>query len=72
MILCYEVGRETTNGMPHVDLQPLAELREAYESMASMMAPSKVIGVAMNSRLLSAEAPKQNAIEFKRVWTPCV
>ncbi len=56
MILCYEVGRQTTNGMPHVDLQPLTALREAYESMASMMGPSKVIGVAMNSRLLSAEA----------------
>ena len=37
-------------------LRRLAELRSVYESMANLLAPSKVIGVAMNSRLLSAEA----------------
>lgn len=56
MILCYEVGREAVNGMPYVGLQPLAALRDAYESMANLMGPSKVIGVAMNTRLISADA----------------
>ncbi len=55
MILCYEAGRETINGMPEIALKPLDELRAAYESTASLMMPSKVIGIAMNSRLLSAE-----------------
>jgi uncharacterized NAD-dependent epimerase/dehydratase family protein len=56
MVLCYEVGREQIHGMPRVNLRRLDELRSVYESMANLLAPSKVIGVAMNSRLLSAEA----------------
>jgi uncharacterized NAD-dependent epimerase/dehydratase family protein len=65
MILCYEVGRESINGMPHVGLQSLTALREAYESMANMMAPSKVIGVAMNSRLVSAEAADSERVRVQ-------
>ncbi len=56
MILCYEVGRETVNGMPHVGLKSLPELLAVYETMANVMGPSKVIGIAMNSRLVSDEA----------------
>ena len=55
MILCYEVGREGVNGMPHIELQSLNKLREAYETAASLMMPSRVIGIAMNSRLISEE-----------------
>ena len=55
MILCYEAGREVVHGMPEITLKPLAELRAAYELIAALMMPSKVIGIAMNSRLLSAE-----------------
>lgn len=55
MILCYEVGRENVNGMEHVPLQPLSKLIEVYESMANLMGPSKVIGVAMNSHYVSAD-----------------
>ncbi|MEM9657826.1 MAG: DUF1611 domain-containing protein, partial [Planctomycetota bacterium] len=36
-------------------LKSLADLKEAYESMAALMAPSQVIGVAMNGRRLAAE-----------------
>jgi uncharacterized NAD-dependent epimerase/dehydratase family protein len=54
LILCYEVGRESVNGMSHIGLKGLTELRDVYETMACVMAPSKVIGVAMNSRLVSA------------------
>lgn len=66
MILCYEVGRESINGMPHVGLKSLAALCEAYESMANMMAPSKVIGVAMNSRLVSAEAAESERTQVQK------
>jgi uncharacterized NAD-dependent epimerase/dehydratase family protein len=31
-------------------------LKDAYESAATLMMPSQVIGIAMNSRLLSVEA----------------
>jgi uncharacterized NAD-dependent epimerase/dehydratase family protein len=54
MILCYEVGRHAVHGMPQVPLVPLKTLREVYESMANLMFPSQVIGIAMNSRRVSA------------------
>jgi uncharacterized NAD-dependent epimerase/dehydratase family protein len=55
LILCYEAGRTHTYGMPNVPLTPLAKLREVYETMANLRAPARVIGVAINSRLLTAE-----------------
>jgi uncharacterized NAD-dependent epimerase/dehydratase family protein len=56
MILCYEAGRPHTHGMEHVPLTPLAVLRDAYEMMARLIAPSRVIGVAINSRRLTDAA----------------
>ncbi|MEQ8209132.1 MAG: DUF1611 domain-containing protein [Lacipirellulaceae bacterium] len=55
MILCYEVGRTVVSHMEQVPLQPLAKLRDTYEMIANLMHPSQVIGVAMNSRMVSAE-----------------
>lgn len=55
MILCYEVGRETIHGHDHVPLPPLAVVRDVYESLAAAMMPSRVIGISMNSRLVSAD-----------------
>jgi uncharacterized NAD-dependent epimerase/dehydratase family protein len=54
MIMCYEAGRPHVGGMPHVPLTPLPRLVEVYESMARLMGPSRVIGVAINTRRLSA------------------
>lgn len=56
MVLCYEAGRKAVHGMPDIGLTSLAVLKDAYESAANLMMPSQVIGIAMNSRLLSAEA----------------
>lgn len=55
LILCYEVGRKNVKGLEHVPLRGLAEAKQLYETMASVMHPCKVIGVAMNSRKVSAE-----------------
>jgi uncharacterized NAD-dependent epimerase/dehydratase family protein len=55
MILCYEVGRDCITGVEHVKIPPLAKVRELNEMMASITQPSRVIGVAMNSRRVSAE-----------------
>ncbi len=60
MIMCYEVGRENVNGMEHIALTSLPKLIEVYETMANLMGPSKVIGVAMNTRNVSeSEAEKE-------------
>ena len=55
LVMCYEAGRPATHGMEYVPLQPLAKLVEVYEMMANLMGPSRVIGVAMNSRRLNDE-----------------
>jgi uncharacterized NAD-dependent epimerase/dehydratase family protein len=55
MIMCYEVGRRTYHHMEHIPLQPLDHLIRVYEMMAGLMQPSRVIGVAMNSRLLTRD-----------------
>lgn len=59
MVLCYEVGRENVSHMDHIPLKSLSELRDVYETMAGLMMPSKVIGVAMNSRNVSADAAER-------------
>ena len=59
MILCYEAGREGIHNMEQIPLTSLAQLQTAYETMANLMHPSKVIGVAMNSRLLGDDESQQ-------------
>ncbi len=50
MILVYEAGRKNVHGMDYIPLTPLKKIVEMNEMMASLAMPSKVIGVAMNSR----------------------
>ena len=38
--------------MEQIPLVPLDRLRDVYETLADLMHPSRVIGVAVNSRLL--------------------
>lgn len=64
MIMCYEAARPATHGMEYVPLTPLAKLVEVYEVMANLMGPSKVIGVAMNSRRLDDD---QAEVEREKV-----
>ena len=56
MILCYQVGRERITGLEHLKIPPLAKIKELNETMASIHQDSKVIGIAMNSSLVSADA----------------
>jgi uncharacterized NAD-dependent epimerase/dehydratase family protein len=55
LILCYEVGRTQVNGMEPIPLKSLPELRTVYETLANLMFPCRVIGVAMNSRNVTRE-----------------
>ena len=64
MIMVYEAGRTNVHGMDYVPLTPLAKLVEVNEMMASLAMPSRVIGVAMNSRLLT---PDEAEAERERV-----
>ena len=64
MILVYEVGRQTITGIEHLPIPPLKKIRELNETMASVFHPSKVIGISMNSRGVSAAEAE---VERKRV-----
>lgn len=55
LILCYEMGRECVVGMDQVKLPALSDLIRLYETMAGIMHPCKVIGIAVNGRRFSDE-----------------
>jgi uncharacterized NAD-dependent epimerase/dehydratase family protein len=64
MILVYEAGRKHHMGMAHEPLPTLERVVAAYEQMASFVGGGRVIGVAINSRLLG---PADAAAERRRV-----
>jgi uncharacterized NAD-dependent epimerase/dehydratase family protein len=66
MILVYEAGRPHVLGMDYVQLPSLKKIVEANEMMASFAMPSKVIGVAMNSRLLKPEEAEAEREKVRR------
>lgn len=55
LILCYEMGREGVGGMNQFKLPSLAVLKQVYETMANLMHPCQVIGIAVNGRKFSDE-----------------
>jgi uncharacterized NAD-dependent epimerase/dehydratase family protein len=56
LILCYEMGRTQVHGMPGATLLDLQRLRVAYEMITGLVFPTRVIGVAINSRRVDATA----------------
>lgn len=64
LILCYELGRTHVHNMPIAPLLELSRLKDAYEMIAGLVFPTRVIGVAINSRRVDATAA---AAERKRV-----
>lgn len=54
LIFCYEVDRTHVAGIESVKLPSLAEFIKIYDLMANVHQPCKFIGVAMNSRRVSA------------------
>jgi uncharacterized NAD-dependent epimerase/dehydratase family protein len=53
-------------GMDYIDLPPLKKIVEANEMMASFAMPARVIGVAMNSRLLNADEAEAERERVRR------
>ncbi|MCP4782114.1 MAG: DUF1611 domain-containing protein [Fuerstiella sp.] len=64
LILCYEAGREMVKGLDEIPIPPLKTLVAAYENIAALRNPCRVIGVAMNGRKLS---PEEAVVERERV-----
>jgi uncharacterized NAD-dependent epimerase/dehydratase family protein len=59
LIMCYEVGRIGVHGMEEVSLVSPIHLKTVYETMANLMHPCRVIGVAMNSRRVSEQQAEE-------------
>jgi D-glutamate N-acetyltransferase len=67
LILVYEAGRKNVLGMDYVPLTPLAKIVEVNEMMAQLAWPkSRVIGVAMNSRLLAPDDAEKERERVRR------
>lgn len=61
LILVHHAGRTHYRALPEQRLPPLRELRAAYEQVAALLHPARVVGVALNpygrdERLVRAEA----------------
>lgn len=66
LIYCYEVGRQAVKGTDHIPLLPAAQLISIYQAIASLRHPCPVIGIAMNSRTVSAEAAEQERAAMEK------
>jgi uncharacterized NAD-dependent epimerase/dehydratase family protein len=49
LILVHCVGRTRFHAPPHGPIPPLRELRAAYEQVAALLHPARVVGVALNA-----------------------
>jgi uncharacterized NAD-dependent epimerase/dehydratase family protein len=54
LIFCYEAGRKQVKGLDDVDIPPLPDQMHAYEVAANLRHPCKIIGIAVNTRNLTA------------------
>lgn len=63
VIMCYEVGRETITGLPHLEIPPLARILELTLQAAAAVQPCRCIGIAVNGRLVD-EARVRREIEW--------
>ncbi len=68
MILCYEVGRTYPLGLEHIALPPLSTIRRLYEVAAAIRRPCPVIGIAMNSRLLTDDEADRERKQMERLF----
>lgn len=55
LVFCYEAGREQVKGLDSVNIPPLADQIHACEAVANLRHPCKVIGIAVNTRNLTAK-----------------
>ncbi len=55
LIFCYEAGRTQVKGLDNVDIPPLKDQMAAYEALANLRHPCRIIGIAINSRSLSED-----------------
>ncbi|XZE51720.1 DUF1611 domain-containing protein [Planctomycetaceae bacterium SH139] len=63
LIFCYQAGRKHVKGIDKVPIPPLSRQIAAYEQLANLRHPCRVIGIAVNTRDLNPDAA---AAEIRR------
>jgi uncharacterized NAD-dependent epimerase/dehydratase family protein len=63
LVLCHEAGRERVHGYESVELPPLAEYVDLYESLAAPVRPAPVAAGAINTRSIDEEATAREAVD---------
>jgi uncharacterized NAD-dependent epimerase/dehydratase family protein len=58
LVFCYEAGREQVKGLDEVDIPPLKDQMHVLESAANLRHPCRIIGIAVNTRNLTADETK--------------
>ena len=72
LILCHNASRVGINGREDFPLQSLTRTIEAYELMASLVHPAKVVGIALNtSKVDESEAKRQIQACAEESGLPC-
>lgn len=56
LIFCYEAGRTQVKGLDNVDIPPLRQQMKAFELLAELRHPCRIIAVAVNTRTLPEDA----------------
>ncbi|HEY7195871.1 MAG TPA: DUF1611 domain-containing protein [Gaiellaceae bacterium] len=65
LVLCHQPGDTEIEGCPGHPIPPLAELVELHERIALPARPTRVVGVALNTRRLSEEEARAAAEEIE-------
>ncbi|MFW6449136.1 MAG: DUF1611 domain-containing protein, partial [Halobacteriota archaeon] len=58
LVLCHEAGRDVVHGYESFDLLTLDAAADLYETLAAPLAPTEVVGVALNTRHLEESAAR--------------
>ncbi len=67
LMLCYEVGRPHVKGVEHFPTTPIETLTPLVEQLASARHPCRAIGVAMNSRYVTASQADEERERLREV-----
>lgn len=71
LIYVYEIGRTTVTGVEHVEIPPMAQLLKMYDLMSNANFTCRILGIAMNSRRVSAtEAAAERALVRRETGLP--
>ncbi len=66
LVFCYEAGRVNVKGFDHIQIPSIERLLEYYTIAANFREPCKFVGMAVNTRTLTAEAAKREVAEAEQ------